>query len=65
MSPGVAASAIGAVVLAGLLISIAAGLLLYWAVRHEGRGGESMSRADAERTARRDLPDETDETHHR
>lgn|GEM_PF-7005317 len=65
MSPGVVASVLGTVVLAGLLISLAAGLLLYWAVQHEGRGGEPMSRTDAERTARRDVEDGTDGSHRR
>jgi len=47
----------GAIVLGMLALSLGAGLLLYFAVRTEGRQRESMSRADAERAARRDTSD--------
>ena len=44
----------GAIVLVVLGVGLGGGLLLYFAVRAEGRRRETMSRADAEREARRD-----------
>ena len=44
-------------VLVVLGIAVGGGLLLYLAVREEGRQRETMPRAEAERAARRDTPD--------
>jgi len=43
-----------AIVLVVLGVGLGGGLLLYFAVRAEGRRRETMSRADAGREARRD-----------
>lgn len=45
------------VVVLGLVVSLGVGLLLYWGVRAEAGQREQMSRADAERAARRDTDD--------
>ena len=43
-----------AIMLVVLVVGLGGGFLLYFAVRAEGRRRETMSRADAEREARRD-----------
>jgi hypothetical protein len=43
-----------------LLLAVVAPLALYWLVRAEHADRERMDRAAAERTARRDLPDDDD-----
>lgn len=58
MSPGVAMVAI---VFLFMAITVGGGLLLYTLVRSEGRNRPVVDRNDAERLARRDVEDRTDE----